>query len=51
MHLHFIAKNMERMGDHATGIAEQVIYLVSGALPDEARPKGDSTAFVASVND
>lgn len=51
MHLHFIAKNMERMGDHATGIAEQVIYLVSGALPGEARPKGDSTAFVASVND
>jgi phosphate transport system protein len=51
MHLHFIAKNMERMGDHATGIAEQVIYLVTGELPDEARPKGDSTAFVASVND
>jgi phosphate transport system protein len=40
MHLHFIAKNMERMGDHATGIAEQVIYLVTG-----------STAFVASVKD
>ena len=51
MHLHFIAKNMERMGDHATGIAEQVIYLVTGELPDEARPKGDSTAFVASVKD
>lgn len=41
MHLHFIAKNIERVGDHATGIAEQVIYLVTGALPDDARPKGD----------
>jgi phosphate transport system protein len=51
MHLHFIAKNMERMGDHATGIAEQVIYLVTGELPDDTRPKSDSTAFVASVND
>ena len=41
MHLHFIAKNIERMGDHATAIAEQVIYLVTGALPGEARPKSD----------
>jgi phosphate transport system protein len=44
MHLHFIAKNIERMGDHATGIAEQVIYLVQGAMPEEARPKGDTTS-------
>lgn len=42
MHLHFIAKNIERMGDHATSIAEQVIYLVSGELPDDARPKANS---------
>lgn len=42
MHLHFIAKNVERMGDHATSIAEQVIYLVSGELPDDVRPKGNS---------
>ena len=41
MHLHFIAKNIERMGDHATAIAEQVIYLVTGALPGDARPKSD----------
>ena len=41
MHLHFIAKNIERVGDHATGIAEQVIYLATGAMPDEARPKSD----------
>jgi phosphate transport system protein len=44
MHLHFIAKNVERMGDHATGIAEQVIYLVRGTMPEEARPKGDLTS-------
>lgn len=44
MHLHFIAKNIERVGDHATGIAEQVIYLVTGKMPDEERPKaGDLT--------
>ena len=43
MHLHFIAKNIERVGDHATGIAEQVIYLVSGQMPGEARPKADAT--------
>ena len=41
MHLHFIAKNIERMGDHATAIAEQVIYLVTGQMPGEARPKSD----------
>ncbi len=45
MHLHFIAKNIERMGDHATGIAEQVIYLVNGALPEDPRPKGDTTSY------
>ncbi len=42
MHLHFIAKNTERMGDHATGIAEQVIYLMTGDLPDDPRPKAES---------
>lgn len=45
MHLHFIAKNLERMGDHVTAIAEQVIYLVTGHLPDEDRPKDDQTSF------
>jgi phosphate transport system protein len=44
MHLHFIAKNIERVGDHATSIAEQVIYLVTGQMPDEARPKSDTTS-------
>jgi phosphate transport system protein len=44
MHLHFIAKNIERMGDHVTAIAEQVIYLVEGRVPDDDRPKGDITS-------
>jgi phosphate transport system protein len=45
MHLHFIAKNIERMGDHVTNIAEQVIYLVEGEMPADDRPKRDRTAF------
>ncbi len=49
MHLHFIAKNIERVGDHATGIAEQVIYLVTGELPAEERPKGDTTTAAPGV--
>jgi phosphate transport system protein len=46
MHLHFMAKNIERMGDLTTNMAEQVIYFVTGEMPDEARPKSDKTAFV-----
>ncbi|WP_170606959.1 phosphate signaling complex protein PhoU [Ruegeria arenilitoris] len=44
MHLHFIAKNIERMGDHVTAIAEQVIYLVTGETRTEPRPKADVTS-------
>ena len=44
MHLHFIAKNIERMGDHVTSIAEQVVYLVTGERPEDARPKADRTS-------
>jgi len=44
MHLHFIAKNVERMGDHVTSIAEQVVYLVTGEHPDEIRTKADTTS-------
>ncbi|MCV2881093.1 phosphate signaling complex protein PhoU [Actibacterium sp. XHP0104] len=45
MHLHFISKNIERMGDHVTSIAEQVIYLSTGVMPDDMRPKGDRTSM------
>ena len=41
MHLHFMAKNIERMGDHITSIAEQVVYLVTGSMPEDIRPKQD----------
>jgi phosphate transport system protein len=42
MHLHFIAKNVERAGDHATAIAEQALYLATGSVPNDPRPKGES---------
>ncbi len=45
MHLHFIAKNVERVGDHATAIAEQTIYLVNGELPEDGRPTKDRTSL------
>ena len=48
MHLHFMAKNIERMGDLTTNMAEQVIYLVTGEMPEETRPKGDKTAYVGA---
>ncbi len=37
----FIAKNIERIGDHATNIAELVHYLISGHQFEEPRPKGE----------
>ena len=44
-HLLFIAKNLERIGDHATHIAETVYYAVTGEPLTEERPKGDSSAY------
>ena len=40
-HLLFVAKNVERIGDHATSIAEYVQFLVEGKMPTEERPKSD----------
>ena len=42
-HLLFCAKNLERMGDHATNIAENVYYMVEGRALTEERPKTDTT--------
>ena len=43
-HLLFCAKNFERMGDHATNIAEAVYYIVQGRPLKEERPKADMTS-------
>ncbi len=44
-HLLFVAKNIERIGDHATNIAENVYFLVHGSMPDDVRPKGDESSY------
>ena len=40
-HLLFIAKNIERIGDHCTNIAENVYYMQTGERLNTARPKGE----------
>jgi phosphate transport system protein len=47
IHLLFCAKNIERMGDHATNIAETVHYIIDGRPITDARPKGDTTTMGA----
>lgn len=44
-HLLFMAKNIERIGDHATNIAETLYYQVTGRPLTAERPKGDTSAF------
>ncbi len=45
IHLLFCTKNIERMGDHATNVAETVHYIVEGRPITDQRPKGDTTGF------
>ncbi len=45
-HLLFIAKNIERVGDHATNIAEQVYYIVEGKQYEEGHTNLDNTPFI-----
>src|SRR6476469_3489468 len=47
IHLMFCAKNIERMGDHATNIAETVHYIIEGHPIADQRPKGDTTTIAA----
>ena len=47
-HLLFCAKNIERIGDHATNIAETIYYMATGAQMLEDRPKDDETASVTA---
>jgi len=48
-HLLFIAKNIERCGDHATNIAETVYFIETGEALNGQRPKLDTTALIASM--
>jgi phosphate transport system protein len=48
-HLLFCTKNIERMGDHATNIAETVYYMVEGRPLVDERPKGDDTASFTAL--
>ena len=38
-HMLFISKNLERIGDHATNVAETITYMASGEIKVEPRPK------------
>ena len=49
MHLMFCAKDIERIGDHATNIAETVYYMIEGRPITDQRPKGDTTSFPAAL--
>ncbi len=49
-HLLFIAKNIERIGDHTTNIAETINYMVTGTPVEEERPKGDVTPFHSTTD-
>ena len=46
-HLLFVSKNIERIGDHATNIAETVVYLVTGETLPMERPKGRTSTSVS----
>ena len=48
IHLMFCIKNIERMGDHATNIAEVVYFMVEGKMLPDDRPKGDMTASIGA---
>ena len=48
-HLLFCAKNIERIGDHATNIAETIYYMATGAQPVGERPKDDTANTVGAI--
>ena len=50
-HLLFIAKNIERAGDHATNIAETVYHMVTGSFMRIDRPKADITSMTPIPHD
>ncbi|RTR16619.1 phosphate signaling complex protein PhoU [Azospirillum griseum] len=48
-HLLFAAKSIERIGDHATNVAENILYLVDGRLPSQERNKEDLSSFAVAL--
>jgi phosphate transport system protein len=50
-HILFIAKNIERIGDHATNIAETIHFLITGNYIRETRPKGDTSSYAVVTPD
>ena len=50
-HLLFCAKNIERIGDHATNIAETIYYMATGAQPEGERPKDNTANTVGAVTE
>lgn len=48
-HLLFCAKNIERIGDHTTNIAETVHYMVEGVPLKDGRPKGDLSSLATAA--
>lgn len=47
-HLLFVAKNMERIGDHATNISEMIYFIITGRHIEGERPKNDSSSSVVA---
>ena len=45
-HLLFIAKNLERIGDFTTSLAEQVLFIETGSVTEPGRPKADRTSWM-----
>jgi len=45
-HLLFCSKNLERMGDHVTNIAESVYYMITGNRLNGDRPKAEDLSFL-----
>ncbi len=50
-HLLFVAKNLERIGDHATSVAENLLFLIHGEVPQDDRPKRDAAHYTITDED